>query len=324
MDRKGSSPGDPTSLKWNTPRRSPGASTGRTRVHARHFRQTEMRFRHDSIDDGMGRVDGLDDLSNGERLPENAVETTLHELSGLAVSDAAAHRDDSSDLKFFVATDHAAELTAVILGDAKLVEHDVRTEPFAFHTGREEAVAGMDVEIGLLSKYGSERVDDPFVLIADQNSRATTHQTVHRNVMLSHEGQQVANWDSTVLGARDAISLELSGVEPLAHGAACDVANLRHLAGGEDILVEKIELFVAHKCCVRSSLTRDRSRVLRGVAAQDIGPTTPRIQLVKQGSRANFEDQTHGTASIGPKADKQGIQRLCGPISWPEDRERDV
>lgn len=200
----------------------------------------------DSINDGVGRFDGLDDLPNGEWLPKHAVKATLHELRGLTVGDSTAHRDDSSDLKLFVASNHAAELTAVVVGDAKLVEHDVGTEPFALHTGREEAVTGVDVEVGLVGEHGSERVDDPFILIADQNSRATAHQTVHGDFMFPHEGEQVAHRDPTILGARDAISLELPGVEPLTHRTAGDIADLRHLPGGEDILIEKIELFIAH------------------------------------------------------------------------------
>ena len=311
MVRKRSSPGDPTPRNGTRPVEAQGLRRG---VLASMRAIPDKRGRssvNGSIHDGMGRLDGLDDLSNGEWLSQNAVETTLHKLRSLTVGDATAHRDDSSDLKFFVATDHLAELATVVFGDAELVEHDMRPETFALHTGGEEAVAGVDVEVRLFGKHRGECVDDPLVLITDQNSRATAHQAVHRDVMLPHEGQKVADRDATVLRARNAISLELPGVEPLAHRTAGDVADLRHLAGGEDILVEKIELFVAHVVASEVPwLAHDRSRFLREVAAQDIGPTARRIEFRREGSCANSSDQTLGIPLIKAIADKQPFPRV--------------
>ena len=110
MAGKGSS-ADPRGPKNGTrPDTAGSAASGRTRVLARRRPGGRRGSFIDSIHHGVGGLDRLDHLPDGERLPQDAVEAGLHQLRGLAVGDPTAHRDDAGDLEFLVAADHRAEL----------------------------------------------------------------------------------------------------------------------------------------------------------------------------------------------------------------------
>ena len=174
-----------------------------------------------------------------EGLADVGVEALSEEVLGLAVGELAGHGDDFGDLEVAVGTDELEDVFALAVAEVHVHEEDVGSELFAFGTGGKGAVCDADFVVGLLDEDLFEDVEDFGFGIDDEDAGLAGLQAVEGDVVLLHEPDQRVERDATVLGAGDAVTAELPGVEPLADGAGCDVTDFCDLTGGEDVFLPR-------------------------------------------------------------------------------------
>ena len=163
----------------------------------------------------MDPLDLLDDLADLEGLLEEAVEALSSELHGLTVGELAAHGDDSCDGEVFGLADGVGDASGLIGSEVEVEEDDMWTEAFALEPRREGGGGDGDLVAGLLREDLGEDVPDVLLIVGDEDASSTRMDPVHGNVVVPHELEEVVQWYPPVLGAGDAISLELAGIEPL-------------------------------------------------------------------------------------------------------------
>lgn len=167
------------------------------------------------MDECVDPFDLLDDLADLEGLLEEAVEALTSELHGLSVCELAAHGDDPGDGEVFGLADGAGDPTGLIGSEVEIEEDDMGSEAFAFEPRREGGGGDGDLVAGLLGENLGEDVPDVLLIVSDEDAGPTRMDPVHGDVVVPHELEEVVEWDSAILGAGDAISLELAGIEPL-------------------------------------------------------------------------------------------------------------
>lgn len=168
-----------------------------------------------SVHEVVHALDFLDDLTDLEWLLEKAVESLSSELHGLSIGELAAHGDDAGHGEVFGVADGAGDASGLVVPDVEVEEDDVRAEALALEPGGEGGGGDDDFVSGLLDEDLGEDVADVLLIVGDEDAGATRMDPVHGDVVVPHELEEVVDGDAAVLGARNAVALELAGIEPL-------------------------------------------------------------------------------------------------------------
>ncbi len=167
------------------------------------------------MDEVVDSFDFLDDLTDLEGLLEEAVEALASDLHGLAVGELAAHGDDACDGEVFGVSYGAGDARGLIGPQVEIEEDDMWAESLALESGGEGRGGNGDLVAGLLGEDFEENVANVLVKVGNEDTCSTRMDPVHRDIVVSHELEEVVEGDAPVLGAGDAISLELARIEPL-------------------------------------------------------------------------------------------------------------
>ena len=119
-------------------------------------------------------------------------------------------------------------------------QHHVGSEALALDPGGKGGSGRADLVVGLLDKDRLKGLDDLLLVVHNQDACGAAHQPIHGDPMVLHELGQAADGNAPVLGAGNPIALELPGVEPLAHGARRDAADLGNFPGRQYIFLKRI------------------------------------------------------------------------------------
>ncbi len=209
-----------------------------------------------SVHDGGGALDGVDHLSYCEWFSERSVETLAGEPGDLTVRETAAHADQPRSFEVALVLKKIAGPAEIVTAELQIHEHDMRAESLAFDACREWIACGANDIVGLFTENAFKCAEYFRVAIDNEYAGVTRHQPVEGNAVLPHESGKGLHWNPPVLGAWDAVSLELAGVEPLADRACGDIADLGNFAGCKYVLVERIH-HASFTLCWTAAFPRD-------------------------------------------------------------------
>ena len=189
---------------------------------------------------GVCDLDAVDELTNREGLVQRAVIALLHQSCTLAIRECAAHGHDPGPCQIFVSSNPATETTWIEVLHVHVDEHHVRPESFALHSSTERGGSGLHFVVGFIREDALQRGTDLGVAVTDQDTGRSGHEPIERDVVRLHELHEIGDWNASVLRSRDSISLDLSGIKPLADGSSCDVADLGDFTSGQYVFFKKI------------------------------------------------------------------------------------
>ena len=89
----------------------------------------------------------------------------------------------------------------------------------------------------VVAQHLEQGVTGGHIAFDDQHPGGSGHQAIQRDAVLLHEFDQAALRDPPVFGTGDSVSLDVTLVEPFAHRACRDIADLGNFAGGQNFFL---------------------------------------------------------------------------------------
>src|SRR5262249_13602487 len=201
------------------------------------------------------RADALGEQGDVERLLERLAVAVLRQAFGADLV-FAGQSDDERRLVLGVAAQVLRDLQA--LGAAHRQVHDDRVgvEALGLDAGLEAAVGHLVLVIFVLGQQLLQPLDEQRLGADDQDFVPPFFlELAQRHAVLFEEADEVLARDPAVLAAGDAVAAQAAGIEPLADRPGRDLADLRDLAGGKDLLHGRHSI-----TCLAESPPRPRTR----------------------------------------------------------------